>query len=30
VTSARLTGFGQAFPPAVKQDELWDGFFAGH
>lgn len=30
MTSARLSGFGQAFPPAVKQDELWEGFFARH
>lgn len=30
MTSARLTGFGHAFPGAMKQDELWDGFFAQH
>ncbi len=25
-----ITGAGQAFPPAVAQSELWDGFFRAH
>ncbi len=25
-----LRGWGSALPPALSQDELWDGFFAGH
>ena len=25
-----MAGVGIAHPPAVTQDELWDGFFAGH
>jgi alkylresorcinol/alkylpyrone synthase len=30
VTPAVVTGFGHAVPADVEQDELWDGFFAGH
>ncbi|HEX7744552.1 MAG TPA: 3-oxoacyl-[acyl-carrier-protein] synthase III C-terminal domain-containing protein [Micromonosporaceae bacterium] len=25
-----ITGLGVALPPASRQDDLWDGFFAGH
>lgn len=28
--SAIITGLGVARPPTAVQDELWDGFFAGH
>lgn len=28
--SARLIGSGQAFPTTISQDDIWDGFFAGH
>jgi predicted naringenin-chalcone synthase len=30
VVSARLAGFGMAHPAPVRQQELWDGFFARH
>jgi predicted naringenin-chalcone synthase len=30
VTRAAIGGIGVAHPAAVGQDELWDGFFAGH
>jgi predicted naringenin-chalcone synthase len=28
--TATIAGIGAAFPPSAAQDELWDGFFAGH
>lgn len=28
--SATITGTGAALPPSMRQDELWDGFFAEH
>jgi Predicted naringenin-chalcone synthase len=30
VTTARLTGMGQAFPAIMHQDQLWDQFFSRH
>jgi len=30
VTAAVLTGAGRALPATYSQDEVWDGFFAGH
>ena len=30
VSPAVVVGIGVAVPPAVRQDELWSGFFAGH
>lgn len=30
VSRAVVTGLGVAVPPAVRQEELWDGFFAHH
>lgn len=30
MTSARLTGLGHAFPAAMSQDSVWEGFFAQH
>lgn len=30
MTPAAITGVGWATPPAVRQDDMWDGFFAGH
>ncbi len=30
IGSATLGGIGIAHPPTIGQDELWDGFFAGH
>jgi predicted naringenin-chalcone synthase len=28
--TATIAGIGTALPPSAAQDELWDGFFAGH
>ena len=28
--TATIAGLGMALPPSAAQDELWDGFFAGH
>jgi predicted naringenin-chalcone synthase len=28
VSQARIAGVGVALPPAIRQDEVWDGFFA--
>jgi predicted naringenin-chalcone synthase len=28
--TATIAGFGTAFPPSVRQEEIWEGFFAGH
>ena len=30
VSSASISGFGQAVPPPARQTELWSGFFARH
>lgn len=30
MVTAAVTGIGVAVPPAVRQDDLWSGFFAGH
>jgi predicted naringenin-chalcone synthase len=28
--NAAITGIGTALPPSAAQDDLWDGYFAGH
>lgn len=29
-SGAAVVGFGAAFPPTARQDEVWEGFFASH
>jgi predicted naringenin-chalcone synthase len=30
MVNALITGMGIALPPSIKQDEVWDGYFAAH